>query len=228
MMNIGKEKGFFLIDKPYGWTSFDVVNKIRKDIQVKTGTRYKIGHAGTLDPLATGLLILCYGSETKKISEFQFLEKEYIARFTFGSTTLCFDLEKPISRYAEYLHITENDFRNMLKDFTGEQYQIPPSFSAKQVDGKRAYNYARKGQHVEIKPSKITIWSLELLEFKLPDAIVRIVCSSGTYIRALARDFGEKFNSCSHLSELRRTRIGSFQVDSAIKPEEIKIIIDKW
>jgi tRNA pseudouridine55 synthase len=216
------ESGIQLIDKPYRWTSFDVVNKMRYVIKSVTGKRYKIGHAGTLDPLATGLLIICYGKETKSISRFMDFEKEYIATFVFGSSTPCFDLEKPIDKYFPFEHITEDMFKDVLLKYTGEQDQIPPIFSAKQIDGRRAYKFARSGEEIEIKPVRVNIYKLELLNFNLPEIEVRIVCSRGTYIRALARDFGCELKSGAHLSALRRTRIGEYNVEQAMLPENFE------
>jgi tRNA pseudouridine55 synthase len=216
------ESGILLIDKPYNWTSFDVVNKIRYVIKSVTGIRYKIGHAGTLDPLATGLLIICYGKDTKSISRFMDFDKEYIATFIFGSSTPCFDLEKPIDKHFPFEHITEEMVKNILLKYTGEQDQVPPIFSAKQIDGRRAYKFARSGEDVEIKPVRINIYKLELLKFDLPEIQVRIVCSRGTYIRSLARDFGNELGSGAHLSALRRTRIGEYNVDQAMLPENFE------
>jgi tRNA pseudouridine55 synthase len=221
------ESGILLIDKPYRWTSFDVVNKIRYVIKNDTGKRYKIGHAGTLDPLATGLLILCYGKETKSISKFMDFEKEYVATIVFGSSTPCFDLEKPINKHFPFEHITEEMARNILVKYTGEQDQIPPVFSAKQIDGRRAYKFARKGEDVEIKPVRINIYELELLSFKLPEIKIRIVCSRGTYIRAIARDMGNDLESGAHISTLRRTRIGSYKVEQAMLPEDFERLMVK-
>lgn len=227
MKPVNGQSGILLIDKPYRWTSFDVVNKIRYIIKSDTGIRFKIGHAGTLDPLATGLLIICYGKETKAISRFMDLEKEYVATFVLGSSTPCYDLEKPVDKQFPYEHITEEMIKNLLLKYTGEQVQVPPVFSAKQIDGRRAYKFARSGEEVEIKPVKINIYQLELLKFNLPEIDVRIVCSRGTYIRALARDFGNELNSGAYLSFLRRTRIGSFKVEQAMLPEEFERLMNE-
>lgn len=227
MKPVTEESGILLIDKPYRWTSFDVVNKLRYVIKSDTGKRYKIGHAGTLDPLATGLLIICYGKETKSISKFMDFDKEYIATFVMGSSTPCFDLEKPIDKHFPYEHITEEMIKEVLLKYTGEQDQIPPIFSAKQIDGRRAYKFARSGEEVEIKPVRINIYQLELLKFNLPEIEIRIVCSRGTYIRALARDFGTELNSGAHLSALRRTRIGSYKVEQAMLPDEFERLMNE-
>jgi tRNA pseudouridine55 synthase len=227
MKPVTEESGILLIDKPYRWTSFDVVNKLRYVIKTDTGKRYKIGHAGTLDPLATGLLIICYGKETKSISKFMDFDKEYVATFVMGSSTPCFDLEKPVDKQFPYEHITEEMIKEILLKYTGEQDQIPPIFSAKQIDGRRAYKFARSGEEVEIKPVRVNIYQLELLKFNLPEIEIRIVCSRGTYIRALARDFGTELNSGAHLSALRRTRIGSYKVEQAILPDEFERLMNE-
>ncbi|MBI5540401.1 MAG: tRNA pseudouridine(55) synthase TruB [Bacteroidia bacterium] len=220
MKPVTGESGILLIDKPYRWTSFDVVNKVRSVIKQNTGVRFKVGHAGTLDPLATGLLIICYGKETKSISRFMEFDKEYIATLQIGATTPCFDLEKPIDQNYPFEHITEEMVKEVLFKYTGEQNQVPPIFSAKWIDGKRAYKFAREGEAVEIKPVAINIYQLELLNFKLPEIIIRINCSRGTYIRALARDIGLDLQSGAHLTALRRTRIGEYNVEQAMVPDE--------
>ncbi|OFX28698.1 MAG: tRNA pseudouridine(55) synthase TruB [Bacteroidetes bacterium GWA2_32_17] len=213
---VKNENGTLLIDKPYRWTSFDVVNKLRNLIKKQTGKRFKVGHAGTLDPLATGLLIICYGKETKSVSQFMDYEKEYIATFKFGATTPCYDLEKPINKTFPFEHITKEMVEKVLLKYTGEQEQMPPIFSAKQIDGKRAYKIARQGENPEVKTQKINIYKLELVNFELPEIVVKIVCSKGTYIRALARDFGNELKSGAHITTLRRTRIGKFNVSDAV------------
>lgn len=220
------ESGVILVDKPYRWTSFDVVNKIRNLIKKQTGKRFKVGHAGTLDPLATGLLIICYGKDTKTISQFMDFDKEYIATFKFGATTPCFDLEKPIDKTFSYEHITIDMVKNVLIKYTGKQEQMPPIFSAKQIDGKRAYKIARNGEIPEVKSREINIFKLELLEFNMPEIIVNIVCSKGTYIRALARDFGNELQSGAHLTALRRTRVGNFNVNEAVDFKQITSLVD--
>lgn len=220
------ESGVILVDKPYRWTSFDVVNKIRNLIKKQTGKRFKVGHAGTLDPLATGLLIICYGKETKTISQFMDFDKEYIATFKFGATTPCFDLEKPIDKTFSYEHITIDMVKNVLIKYTGKQEQMPPIFSAIQIDGKRAYKIARNGEIPEVKSREINIFKLELLEFNMPEIIVNIVCSKGTYIRALARDFGNELQSGAHLTALRRTRVGNFNVNEAVDFKQITSLVD--
>ena len=236
-----------LIDKPLTWTSFDVVNKvrwlIRKEYNLK---KIKVGHAGTLDPLATGLLILCTGKFTKKIDELQGQEKEYTGVITLGGTTASYDLEKEVDIEFPTEHITEELIKETAKTFIGEQEQTAPMHSAKKVDGKRAYEYAREGEEVKIKSNKIVIsvFDVELCdapEFEIQDDNkakinqeepyskglhfkFRIVCSKGTYIRAIARDFGEKLNSGGHLSQLIRTRIGDFKIENALNMDEVEML----
>lgn len=210
------EGAILFIDKPLTWTSFDVVNKIRKELRSNLGIKkIKVGHAGTLDPLATGLVIICTGRATKQISQFADLDKAYTADVRFGSTTPSFDLETEVDREYPWEHITPDSLRDQLKEMTGEQEQMPPMFSAKSVDGKRAYVMARKGKEVELKPSLIRISELELLETDLPDSKIHVECSKGTYIRSLARDLGERLGSGAHLTGLRRTRIGPHGLEKA-------------
>ncbi|MEI7595994.1 MAG: tRNA pseudouridine(55) synthase TruB [Bacteroidota bacterium] len=205
-----------LIDKPLGWTSFDAVNKIRWNIKRHLSVKkIKVGHAGTLDPLATGLLIICSGKFTKRIEEFQAQEKEYIATFRLGGTTPCFDLEKEVDKTYPTEHITETMIHEAVKSFVGVTSQIPPIFSAKKIDGVRAYESARQNIEVEIQPRDINISAFEIININFPDIEARICCSKGTYIRAIARDLGEKLNSGAHLIALRRTKIGNFSVENA-------------
>ncbi|MCK4989395.1 MAG: tRNA pseudouridine(55) synthase TruB [Bacteroidales bacterium] len=208
------------IDKPLTWTSFDVVNKIRKSLRHYLGIqKIKVGHAGTLDPLATGLVIICTGKATKQIMQYQDLDKAYDAQVRLGSTTPSFDLETEVDETFPWEHITQEMVSMSLKQFTGELQQIPPLYSAKSVDGKRAYEIARKGKTVELKPQQITINHLELLSFTPPDLTIQVECSKGTYIRSLARDIGISLKSGGHLTGLRRTRIGPHRVDQAISIE---------
>lgn len=201
------------VEKPYKWTSFDVVAKIRLKICRKLGIRkLKVGHAGTLDPLATGVMIICTGKATKRIEEFQYNTKEYIATFKLGATTPSFDLEKEIDKEYDYSHVTREMVEETLTHFLGRIEQIPPKFSAVKVKGKRAYQYARDGEEVKLKPKVLVIDEIEMLQCDLPVVIVRIVCSKGTYIRAIARDLGEKLNCGSHLIGLQRTRIGDVTI----------------
>lgn len=216
-----------LINKPYDWTSFDVIgnvrNYIKKSLDVK---KIKVGHAGTLDPLASGLLIVCTGKFTKKIEEYQAQEKEYTATFTIGATTQSHDLEKVIDKYYDYSYVTDEMIFETARKFTGTQEQIPPVFSAVKIDGKRAYDYARNEENVFIQPKTITISEIEVLKIELPEIHLRIVCSKGTYIRALARDFGEALNCGAYLSSLCRTRIGNFYLKNALEIDELKSAID--
>jgi len=231
-----------LIDKPLTWTSFDVVNKvrwlIRKEYNLK---KIKVGHAGTLDPLATGLLILCTGKFTKKIDELQGQEKEYTGIITLGATTTSYDLEKEVDIEYPTEHITEELIKETALTFIGEQEQIAPIHSAKKIEGKRAYEYAREGEEVKIKSNTISIkeFDVEICELPIIEILedskinqeepykkgfhvkFRIVCSKGTYIRSIARDFGEKLNSGGHLSQLERTRIGEHKIEEAISLDAV-------
>ncbi len=201
------------IDKPLGWTSFDAVKRLRGAIQRRLGVRkFKVGHAGTLDPLATGVLIICTGRATRQIAGLQDGLKEYEAELTLGATTPSFDLETEIDARMPYEHITREDVDRVLPSFTGRVMQVPPVFSAVKVDGKRAYSYARKGKEVELKAKSLEIKEIEVLEFNPPLLKLRVLCSKGTYIRALARDIGEALGSGAHLSGLRRTRVGDISV----------------
>ena len=231
-----QEQGIFsqgkviLIDKPLTWSSFDVVNKIRYAIKkYEQKKKVKVGHAGTLDPLATGLLILCSGKMTKQIEQFQGQEKEYVAQITFGFTTPSYDLETELENQKDVSKLTLEKIKIALKDFEGEIDQIPPIFSAIQVDGKRAYKSAREGEEVQLKSRKITISELEILASDLSEekAVIslRIVCSKGTYIRSLAHDLGQTLETGAHLSGLRRTRIGDFKIEQA---QTIEQFLEEW
>ena len=210
-----------LIDKPLGWSSFQAVNslkwKIRKKFQLK---KIKIGHAGTLDPLATGLLLICTGKATKTINELQGQEKEYTGTITLGGTTPSYDLETEINENFPIDHITNELIHNTTAQFIGDIEQIPPVFSALKKDGKRLYEYAREGKEVEIKKRGVTITEFEITSIELPMVQFRVVCSKGTYIRSLAHDFGKALLSGAHLSSLKRTKIGDYNVNKAITPEE--------
>ena len=205
-----------LIDKPLEWTSFQVVNKlrwkIRKTFNIK---KIKVGHAGTLDPLASGLLVICTGKMTKQINNFQGQEKEYTGTFTLGSTTPSYDLETEVNATFSTTHITSEALHEATKQFVGAIEQFPPIFSALKKDGKRLYEFARAGETVEIPSRTITISQFELTRIALPEVDFRVVCSKGTYIRSLAHDFGKALDSGAHLSALRRTRIGEFNVKNA-------------
>ena len=213
-MNI-LEGEIFYINKPLHWTSFNVVSKIRWRLQKALNTKkIKVGHAGTLDPLATGVMIICTGRATKRIEEFQYQTKEYIATLKLGETTPSFDLEKEIDAVYPTEHITRNLIDEVIPRFTGEIWQVPPVYSAVKVDGKRAYDYARNGQEIELKAKLLVIDNIEVLDFSLPILRIRVVCSKGTYIRALARDIGEALGSGAHLIALERTRIGDVKLDN--------------
>ena len=210
------EKGeILLIDKPLEWTSFDVVNKVRYAVSKKHAKRMKVGHAGTLDPLATGLLIICTGKKTKEIDLYQAQEKEYTGKIHLGQTTPSYDKETEPDKEFPTGHISNELIYEAAKKFIGEIEQIPPIFSAVKVDGKRLYKHARKGQDVEIKSRQIFISEFEITHIEMPLVSFRVVCSKGTYIRSLAYDFGKALNSGGHLAELRRTRIGDFRIDNA-------------
>jgi len=205
-----------LIDKPLKWTSFQVVNKLRWAIKQQFNLKkIKVGHAGTLDPLATGLLILCTGKFTKKIDEFQAQVKEYTGTITVGATTPSYDLETEIDQHFETNHLTEEIIHKTTKQFIGDLQQKPPLFSALKKDGVRLYELARTGETTEIKPRNIHISVFEITKINLPEIEFRVVCSKGTYIRSLAYDFGKSLNSGAHLSALRRTKIGEFDVENA-------------
>ena len=214
------------IDKPLGWTSFNVVSRVRNSLSRRMGIRrLKVGHAGTLDPLATGVMIVCTGRATKRIDHLQAGVKEYIATIALGATTPSFDLETEIDATYPTGHITEELVRHTLGRFVGTIEQVPPAYSACKVDGKRAYALARKGKDVELKPKILVIDSIELLSFA-PDSIeVRVVCGKGTYIRALARDIGQALGSGAHLTALRRTRVGDALIDNCFTVDQVAELI---
>ena len=213
-----------LINKPYRWTSFDVIRKLKnKLIAVLNTKKFKIGHAGTLDPLATGLLIVCTGKFTKKINEYMGMEKEYTGTFTLGATTPTYDLETEVDQTFSLEHINSELINQVAKSFVGEQEQVAPIYSAKKINGERAYNFARRGENIEIKSNKITIFSFEITKIDMPTVEFKIICSKGTYIRAIARDFGKALDTGAHLSALCRTRIGSFTLENALSIEEINL-----
>lgn len=218
----------FGVDKPLGWTSFDVVKRIRGAIQRRLGVKkLKVGHAGTLDPLATGVLIICTGRSTKEIDALQQGRKEYIATMRLGATTPSFDLEKEIDAEYPYNHVTRERILETLPQFTGKIMQVPPVFSAVKVDGKRAYLHARKGREVELPAKPLEIDEFELIDFDGRDMTLRIVCSKGTYIRALARDLGRALDSGAHLIALRRTAVGDFNISNCHSIDSIIDSIDK-
>jgi tRNA pseudouridine55 synthase len=217
-----------LIDKPLNWTSFDVVNKIRWKLKKKLKVKkIKVGHAGTLDPLASGLLIICIGKATKIIEEIQNTQKEYIANIRIGATTPSYDLETEIDGQFETSHITEDLVKEKLDEFKGEQMQMPPIFSAKKIDGKPAYEYARKQKEVALEARKVFFYEIDLLKMETQTADVRIKCSKGTYIRSFAHDFGKSLNSGAHLTGLRRTAVGKFHIDDAWSLEKYIEKLDK-
>lgn len=210
-------------DKPLGWTSFNLVAKIRSQLCHRLGVKkLKVGHAGTLDPLATGVMVICTGKATKRIDELQAHVKEYVATLQLGATTPCFDLEKPIDQTYPTEHITEALLKEALGKFIGRIEQVPPAFSACKIDGKRAYDLARKGREVDLKPKVLVIDEIELQDFnpEKMQATIRVVCSKGTYIRALARDIGQALQSGAHLISLRRTRVGNVRVEDCMKVED--------
>lgn len=215
-----------IIDKPLGWTSFDAVKRLRGAIQRRLNVRkFKVGHAGTLDPLATGVLIVCTGRATKRITELQEGMKEYVAEVKFGATTPSYDLEKEIDATYPWEHITRERIEEVLPRFIGHVMQVPPVFSAVKIDGKRAYNYARKGKEVDIKAKPLEIREMEILKWEAPVLTLRVLCSKGTYIRALARDLGEALDSGAHLVGLRRTRVGDYTEQQALSIDRAVEII---
>ncbi|MDR0428299.1 MAG: tRNA pseudouridine(55) synthase TruB [Dysgonamonadaceae bacterium] len=215
-------------NKPLYLTSFDLVNKVRYKICRRLNIKkLKVGHAGTLDPLATGVMIICTGKATKRIEEFQYQTKEYVATLRLGATTPSFDLETAIDRQYEINHITKNSVEETLSKFIGRIEQIPPAFSACKIKGERAYELARKGIDVQLKPKLLVIDAIELLSYKQEEIEIRIVCSKGTYIRALARDIGQMLDSGAHLIALKRTRIGKITEDNCIDMDTFDEILDK-
>ena len=213
-----QEDNVFVFDKPYQCTSFDLVSKVKWGMKHHFGKKVKVGHAGTLDPLATGVMIVCTGKCTKQIEQFQSREKEYTGTIRLGETTPSYDMEKEVDGRFPTEHITEEMVRSAAASFIGEQQQVPPQFSAIRIAGRRAFSYARQGEDVEITPRTITISEFEITRCELPDVDFRIVCSKGTYIRSIARDFGLVLESGAHLTALRRTRVGDFRVENAITP----------
>jgi len=210
------------LNKPIGWTSFDLVRKVRYEIRNRFGIKkIKVGHAGTLDPLATGMMIICTGKSTKKLMNYQDLGKEYVAGIRFGATTPSFDLETDIDASFSTDQISKESLEQVLSEMIGPQMQVPPLFSAKKIAGRRAYDIAREGNTVEIKSQAIEIYSLELLSYDLPDIEIRVSCSKGTYIRSLARDLGLALNSGAHLISLSRTAIGPHTLDTALDVEDL-------
>ena len=209
-----------VIDKPYEWTSADVVRKIKFQLRKCGHPKIKIGHAGTLDPLATGILLVCIGRATKKVDMLQAERKEYVAELQLGATTPSGDMEHPVDQTYPTEHITREKVEEALRSLTGEREQLPPLYSAKKVQGVRAYEFAREGVEVELKKALINIYAMELVEYDLPRIKIRVECSKGTYIRSLAFEIGEALNSGAYLSSLRRTRSGEFCVENAHSLDE--------
>lgn len=212
------EGKLLLVNKPYRWTSFDVVGKLRNAFKP---LKLKVGHAGTLDPLATGLLIICTGKMTKQIDTFQAQEKEYTGTFTLGATTPTYDLESEVDQTFDISHITTEQIQEACKQFIGDILQYPPAHSALKVGGERLYEKARRGEEVELKQRAVTISEMELTRIELPEVDFRVVCSKGTYIRSLANDFGKTLNCGAYLSRLRRTRSGDFRIEDASEVMEL-------
>lgn len=222
-----REGQLFLMDKPLGWTSANVVSKCKYHIRHRLGYRnLKVGHAGTLDPLATGLLVVCVGRATRLAELFTGQDKVYEAQYTLGGITPSYDLETPVTPHGPYQHITRDEIARVLGSMVGEQLQRPPLFSAKRVDGKRAYQEARRGRDVEIPPVPITVHSYDLLDYAPPHLTVRIACSKGTYIRSMAHDTGLALGCGAYLSALRRTESGPFSVDSALSVQQFEELIN--
>jgi tRNA pseudouridine55 synthase len=222
-VTVFEEGQILLFDKPVYWTSFDLVNKVRIMIRSTFGLKkIKVGHAGTLDPLASGLMIICTGKATKKINEFRDLDKEYVAAFHIGETTPSFDLETETDGQYPTDHITEELVKKTLQGFIGEQAQLPPMYSAKFISGKRAYEYARKGIEKDLEPVIVHFREIELLTFEMPEIRIRLVCSKGTYVRSFARDLGLALKSGSYLSALERTAIGESKVKNAFNLDKFK------
>ena len=222
---INPESGYFLIDKPLKWTSFQAVNKVKYLLKHRFGSKIKIGHAGTLDPLADGLLIMCYGKMTKKIHEFQDMEKEYTGVFKLGATTPSFDLETEIDQHFPVEHITAELVEKAAKNMIGVQMQLPPLFSAKKIEGSRAYEFARKGIQKELKESRIEVYKFDSVLEADNEVNFLVRCSKGTYIRSMANDFGKALKSGAYLKSLRRTAIGEYRVDDAYTIEDIEGIL---
>ena len=214
-----------LVDKPKGWTSFDVVNKIRFRLRKITGVkRIKVGHAGTLDPMATGLLILCTGKFTKRLANFQGLDKEYTGTFRLGASTPSYDAETEVDHFYDYEHITAEDIEKARQLYLGDIEQVPPMFSAIKVDGQPLYKRARKGEFIKIQARPVHIFDFDITDNQLPDISFRLHCSKGTYVRSLAHDMGRSLNSGAYLTELRRTKIGEYKIEDAWN---LEVLIEK-
>lgn len=221
LRGINFEEGYIaVVDKPLEWTSTDVVRKIKFQLRKLGYRKIKVGHAGTLDPLATGILLICIGRATKLVDSLQAEEKEYIADVMLGATTPSFDLEHPIDQTYPYAHITREAVLEALSSLTGERLQTPPVYSAKKIDGTRAYDLARAGEEVPVRQALITVYELELVKYALPQIRIRVRCSKGTYIRSLAQEIGQALQSGAHLTSLRRTRSGGFRTENAYELDE--------
>ena len=218
--------GTLLIDKPLKWTSFDVVSRVRGAMKRKYGKKNKVGHAGTLDPLASGLLIIATGANTKKISEYQDMEKEYTGVFFLGATRPSFDKETEIDETFSIQDVTEDSIRKAALKFIGEIDQVPPIYSAIKIDGKRAYESARKGKELEMQPRKITIKAFDITKIEMPHVHFKVICSKGTYIRSLARDFGKELGCGAYLDSLIRTRIGDLKLENALSVEQVQDLFE--
>jgi len=226
--NVFEEGQILLFDKPLYWTSFDLVNKIRIMIRSALGIKkIKVGHAGTLDPLASGLMIICTGKATKRIDEFRDLDKEYIAIIHLGETTPSFDLETEVDKQYSTAHINEDMVKKELNGFLGEQKQTPPLYSAKFINGKRAYEYARKGVEKSLEAVTVNFREIELVDFTMPEIKIRLLCSKGTYIRSFARDIGQSLGSGAYLSSLKRSAIGSYRLDDATDLEKFELLLQQ-
>ena len=216
-----------VIDKPYEWTSADVVRKLKFQLRKCGYPKIKIGHAGTLDPLATGILLVCIGRATKQVEKLQAEEKEYVAELMLGATTPSYDMEHPVDKTYPTDHITREMVDEALLSLTGERLQAPPIYSAKKVEGLRAYELARAGEQVELRKALINIYSITLEEYELPKMRIRVECSKGTYIRSLARDIGVALGSGGYLTDLVRTRIGEYKIENCITPEAFQEWLEK-
>lgn len=216
-----REGHILVMDKPLGWTSTDVVRKVKFMLHRNGLKKLKVGHAGTLDPLATGVLLVCLGKATKMVETLQAEEKEYVAEMLLGATTPSFDMEHPVDATYPWEHITRTGVEAALASLTGERLQMPPIYSAKKIGGQRAYEYAREGEEVSMRAAAINIYNIELIEYDLPRIKIRVCCSKGTYIRSLAREIGEALDSGAYLSSLRRTRSGGFSAGDSYSVEEV-------
>ena len=226
LRGINFEEGYIaVLDKPLRWTSTDVVRKVKFTLRKLGYRKIKVGHAGTLDPLATGILLVCIGRATKLVDALQAEEKEYVADVMLGATTPSHDLEHEIDRTYPWEHITREAVAEALASLTGERLQTPPVYSAKKIDGTRAYELARAGEEVAVRQALINIYEMEIVEYDLPRVRIRVRCSKGTYIRALARDIGLALHSGAHLAALRRTRVGSVSVDDCLSPQQVAELI---